>query len=207
MIREIYNEYEWNNLIPEFKESLFAPAINIISDTIEVGIDSVLSDSLKDIPICGTIINAGKFVQNIHERNLLKQTIVFIKSFNDHTIEKNKLDKYRDSLKNDPKKEEKELGRLLIYLNRFIDDEKSKFIANVFKYYIYEFYDWDKFCELTETVDRLFVSDISELIKIYVKRGFSKKEITYKHERLISVGLLEDKRFPSAISTEELEKF
>ena len=58
-----------NELIPSFEKSLFDSSLAASGiDILEIGIDSVLQDGLfKDIPIVGTIVNMGKFAQNVHD--------------------------------------------------------------------------------------------------------------------------------------------
>ncbi len=70
-----------NELVPAFEISLFETSISEIGiEFAELGIDSILQDGLlKDIPIVGKIVNVGKFAQNIYDRNLLRQTLSFIK--------------------------------------------------------------------------------------------------------------------------------
>ena len=190
MISETKTE---NMLIPAFNSSLFdSPAMDITTELLEVGLDSILDEGLlKDIPILGVIVKTGNLARNIYDRNLLRQTFMFINSFKDKTIESEKLIKYRDSLYKNPKKAEQELGRVLVYLNRFVDLQKSQFIASAYRYYISEFYSWDQFCELAEVVDRLFVSDIVELMQL--GRAETSVDIyhkTYMHDRLTALGLL-----------------
>ena len=69
-----------SQIITPFKESLFNDNLkDVAGDIIELGIDSILEDGLlRDIPIVNTIVGTFKFGQNIHDRNLLKQTIIFI---------------------------------------------------------------------------------------------------------------------------------
>lgn len=73
------------NLIPSLKASLFNPISTSMSDSLidiaELGLDSVLQDGvLKDVPIFGTIASLCKTGVNLRERNLIRQTAVFITS-------------------------------------------------------------------------------------------------------------------------------
>lgn len=86
---------------------------------------------------------------------------------------------------------EAELGRVLILLNKNIDTIKSIFEARFYAAYIDNSISWDEFCELCDITDRLFISDISNLKEAYVNKGVTNEmTITYKYDRLISVGLL-----------------
>ena len=63
----------------------------------------------------------GKTAQNIHDRNLLKQTIKFINTFNEKSISTQKVEKYKNHLDSNPKYAEEELGRVIILLNSNVD--------------------------------------------------------------------------------------
>ena len=181
-----------DKLIPAFKASLFDSNLtDLPKDIIEAGIDSFLdNDALKEIPIFRTIIGVAKTAQNIYDRNLLRQTSVFIEELNSGTISPDKLWKYQQKINNDPKCAERELSRVLILLNSTIDLEKSKILAKLYKAYISEKILWDDFCELTEALNRLFTVDINLLITLYQDSAYIVPESRqYQIERLVSQGL------------------
>lgn len=185
-----------NELVPVFETSLFdSPIMDIEIEFAEIGIDAVLNDGLlKDIPIVSTVVGLGKFAQNIYDRNLLRQTLMFIKEFNCNGGNSNQAEQHRHKLQQNPKMMEAELGRVLIILNKNIDLIKSQFEAKFYAAYINERISWDEFCELCDVTDRLFVSDIDNLKLAYVNNGVKKNmPITYRYDRLISVGLLVNK--------------
>ena len=162
-----------NEIIDPFKESLFNDKFKgILGDTIEIGIDSILTDdSLREIPIVNTIIGTFKFGQNIHDRNLLKQTMIFIQEFNNNSnnekVQKY-ISKYKKNITNNPKKAEIELGRVMIILNRNIDDIKSSILAKLYLSYIENKIDWSKFCDLSEVNERLSKVIIEEQSEAYI---------------------------------------
>ena len=181
-----------DKLTEDFKKSLICNIENGLEDFLELSIDSFIDDeTLKDIPIVSSIVNCLKFAKNIYDRNLLKQTIVFINELNNGTISKDKLIAYKSTIENNPKKCEKELGRILKLLNMFIDTEKSIMLAKFFKSYINKEIAWNEFCEYSEIINRIFIQDIHILIKIYNKEviGSWNKE-RYRIERLVAVGLI-----------------
>ena len=105
-----------DKIIPSFSSSLFDGSKDSIGDIVEIGIDSLLDDGLfKDIPIVNMLVGVKNTYQNIHDRNLLKQTLAFIKQFNSGTIDQNKLIKYKELINSDSKKAEKELGEYLSF--------------------------------------------------------------------------------------------
>ena len=140
-----------NKIIPSFRDSVFTNALGDPSlDILEIGIDSIFENEiLKSIPIAKIFFGIGKAVINLHDRNLLKQTFEFIKSLNNKEISEEKLNKYKNKI-SDISVAEKELGRVLILLNSFIDKEKSQILALLFRAYVNEDISWESFCEYSE---------------------------------------------------------
>ncbi|MDD4592744.1 MAG: hypothetical protein PHG06_20315, partial [Parabacteroides sp.] len=93
-----------DKIIPTFEVSLLEPAFSSSIELAEIGIDSLIDNGiLKNIPIVSLLVGIGKTAQNIHDRNLLKQTLNFIKAFNDRYISEEKLRKYRNAINKNPK--------------------------------------------------------------------------------------------------------
>lgn len=181
-----------DKLTEDFEKSLFNDSKETLMDYVEVGIDCFINDEiLKEIPIVETIVSVLNVGKNIHDRNLLKQTLTFISEFNNNSISRERLEKYKLKIENDTKKCEEELGRVLLLLNNFIDREKSLMLAKLFKSYINEKINWDEFCEYSEIVSRIFIQDLKILKDIYNKviiddTGSNK----FRIERLYNTGLI-----------------
>ena len=181
-----------DKLTNEFKDSLICNTEDVFKDCLELGIDNFIEDGiLKDIPIVNSIVSGLKIAKNIYDRNLLKQTLTFIKELNNGTINKEKLIAYRSTIENNTRKCEEELGRVLLYLNMFIDKEKSVMLAKLFKAYIGQIITWNEFCEYSEIINRFFLEDL--LILKYIKEGVKykgKDGDNFRVERLYSLGIL-----------------
>lgn len=182
-----------DKVIPAFETSLLEPVFSSSIELTEIGIDSLLEDGFfKNIPIVSLLIGIGKTAQNIHDRNLLKQTLIFIKTFNDKQISEDKLKKYKEAINKSPKKAEEELGRVLIILNGNIEIKKSQMLAKIYRAYIEEIIRWNQFCELSDVVNRLFIVDINLLYKVYKNKiNDTSQCYAYQADRLISLGLLD----------------
>ena len=144
-------------LIPAFEQSVFN---NIFTDSIvdiaEVGIDSILKDGLlKNLPIINILLGTTRTVKNIYERNMLKNTALFLNELNAQKIDTVKLQAFKERIADESVKEQ-ELGRVLILLNQYVDNIKSVILGKLFFKYVNQEYDWDKFCELSDTLNRLF---------------------------------------------------
>lgn len=181
-----------DKIIPSFSSSLFNGSKDSLSDIAELGIDSLLDDGLlKDIPIVSILIGVKNTYQNIHDRNLLKQTLAFIKQFNEGTINQEKLEEYKNTINSNSKKAEKELGRVLIILNFTIDIDKSKMLANLYRNYINGKINWNLFCEFSEIIRLLFLNDFKIIGLIYIKQITDTSGIEiYPIDRLTSLGIV-----------------
>ena len=164
---------------------------------------SLFDDSKDKIPIVKTIVGVLKVGKNVHDRNLLKQTLVFINEFNRNEIRQDKIEEYKKRIENDPQKCEDELGRIILLLNNFIDREKSIMLSKVFKAYVGQLLNWNDFCEYSEIINRLFIQDFSFLQEIYLGRisDTTNRSDIYKVERLNSLGIIGMAFKSSTIST------
>lgn len=183
-----------DKIVPAFETTLFDSTLSdACIDMAELGIDSLLDDGVfKSVPIVSVLVGIGKTAQNLHDRNLLKQTIKFINTFNEKSITPAKLQKYKEHLYSNPKFAEDELGRVLITLNSNVDLKKSEILARFYRAYVEQQINWDTFCELSEVTSRMFVSDIKLLFAVYNKQVSDTSQCpVYQADRLIALGLLD----------------
>lgn len=182
-----------DKIVPAFKNTLFDSTLSdACTDMAKLGIDSLLDDGLfKSIPIVSVLVGIGKTAQNLHDRNLLKQTVKFINTFNERSVAPDKLEKYKERLCNNPKFAEEELGRVLIILNSNVDLKKSEILARFFRAYMEQKIDWNTFCELSEVTSRMFISDIELLFSVHNRQISDTSQCrVYQADRLIALGLL-----------------
>lgn len=180
-------------LVPLFSEEVFDPSYADLGiDLLEVGIDTILTDGiLKELPIVKTCVGVWKFGCAVRDRNLLLQTLAFIHELNNRTISPKKIDKYRAEIMSDPIKAEKELGRVLVILDRTVDQSKSQLLSRAFAAYVNMDIGWDTFRELSDVIDRLFIDDIPFLRSISESSsGIIPRPQHYSVERLIAMGLV-----------------
>ena len=182
-----------NELVATFKSSLFDSSLaGVATEIIETGIDSVLEAGLlKDIPIINLVVGVGQAAFKVRDYILLKQTMNFIAHLHDGSVTSEQFKKYKEELEQDPQKADRELSRVIILIDRIIDDEKTKMLASLFRAYIEKLVTWERFCELSEALDRLFITDVQMLKRIknpeikvlYLEGG-------YIADRLVSVGFV-----------------
>lgn len=184
-----------DKVIPEFEESIFnldSDLSELLMDYAEIGIDSIIDDSFQKIPIIRLVAGIGQAAQNLHDRNMLKQTLAFIYEFNNNKILEENIKEYKERIDSSAVFAEEELGRVLVLLNGTVDSIKSKFLARFFAAYVDKKINWNKFCELSDVCSRIFVSDIELLKDVYLGKVSDTCQCEdYRADRLISLGLLD----------------
>ena len=181
-------------LVDSFQASLFDTSKDVAKkwaeNIVEVGIDSLMENELvKSIPVVGTVFELAKFGLNLYARNLNAQLVTFINEFNSGTVDKAVLDKHKKALEN-TKSAEAELGRVLFLLNSNIDIDKSRYEAKFYRAYVYERISWEQFCELCDITNRLYIYDVDVLKETFANHGVNAMKVSYRHKRLMSIGLL-----------------
>ena len=191
-------------IVSSMQETLFETTAKNMSDSIleltELGLDELLEDGVvKDIPIIRTVYALCKTGLNIRERNFIRQTAVFISAFNAGTLEKEKLIAHRQELENDPQKAAKEIERVVLLLDRMLEEDQSEVLGKLYRAYVWEQIPWDLFVELSEVNARMFLSDYKELSAIAQKPIKQEESVSahrmYKIQRLISLGLLTENTY------------
>lgn len=187
-----------SNIISSLKETLFDNTSTItesILDLAEIALDSKIAEGvLRDIPILNTIANLCKTGFIIRNKILLVQLAKFIEAYNSKTIDPVMLEKHRRKLEDNPKKFERELQRIIILLDRAIEEKQSKNLGAFYRNYINCKINYAQFVELSEANDRLFLIDVDFLKEIYYSPIKENAELTpqqeYQIERLKSLGLI-----------------
>lgn len=183
-----------NELVPPLKQTVFeTDACEIATDLLEVGIDTVLAEGiLRDIPIVSTIVGASRVIQDVHDRHLLVQTLEFIRALREQSISRDELERHRGKLDADPKYAEEELGRVLVILDATLDREKSRLLAKLYGALVTKKINWDRFCELTDVTNRMFLADLPTLRAISAEevQNTTQCDDAYRVDRLSSLGLI-----------------
>ncbi len=184
-----------DELVPAFEESIFDPSLaDACADLAEAGIDAIINnDAIKAIPFASPVIGIARTILNVRDRNVLRQTAAFVSSLHEGTIDYEKLERHREELKKNPKKANKELGRVMVLLDRSVDLKKSRILGRIYRAFLYGELDWEGFCELAEALDRAFLSDLKLLCRI--RLGEIEKtdsDTEYRASRLASLGLLNE---------------
>lgn len=184
-------------MVPALQDSLLDHIVDPIIDIGEVFLDSVLEDGiLKDIPIIGVIAGMAKAGTKLRERHLAKNTIAFIQGFKSQTVSEDQILEYRERMK-DHKIAEKELGYVLIMLDKEIQMKKTKFLGKAYGSFVQGKISWEKFLELSEAISKIFLSDFLLLGKVVNNSPLevhTDDASYYRFRRLEGLGLLDDSK-------------
>ena len=146
-------------------------------------------DPFKSIPIVGALVGSVQAAQNIRERNLLIQTAEFLDAFKKGSIDDETLSEYRRKLRVNPRRAEKELGRVIVLLDRSTESEKARVLGRLYGSFVFGRLSWEGFCELADAVDRAFVIDLYYLTKVFDGEVTDTGgEDGYRSERLYASG-------------------
>lgn len=184
-----------NSIVEITAESIINYNLESIIDFAEIGLDNLLDESvLKEIPMVKTAVSIVKTGFAIREKHMLKKTLIFINQLNTNGLNDEVYEAYKEKLKSKDKILYRELENILIIIDRFIDANKSKILANLFYNYIHKKITWDDFQELSIIVDNIFIKDLSEMRNIYDKRELTMNDIINQNSfnRLKTQNLVKD---------------
>lgn len=177
------------NLVSAFNDSLKSEILLTAADLGEVALDSFLDSGIvKDIPLLNTVISLFKIGHSVGDAFYIKKLATFINAVNQKTIETQKVDKYKKSIYDNPKKFKKDIEVILVLINRFIDCEKATHLAKLYIAYLEDKTDWKDFVKYSQVIDQLFNEDLEVLFLKGVL--LSKRKDSDDVLRLASLGLL-----------------
>ena len=186
-----------DNLIESFKSSIFGENLekieNILS-TIEEPIDVLSEDPIiKAIPIVSKIVSLSRACLAINDRILIKKLTIFITSMNNGSVSDKKLQDYKNKLESNPKILNRDLEKILVLIEKEVEEDKVKILAQLYKSYINGNLDWDELIHSSEIVRNLFLIDLIQLKPLYSEKEIKRNDGYYPFSmsRLNSLGLVE----------------
>ena len=121
-------------------------SIDTSIDYAELTLDEILADdTLKEIPIVKTLMSIAKIGLNIKERFFVKKLLTFLRELHLQKIDTQRLEEFKGKFENEPKFKAKVTEQIMIYNDAFLNIEKSKILAKLFKSHIEGKFDWEHF--------------------------------------------------------------
>lgn len=136
------------------------------------------------------VIEVIKFGNSIREKHYINKIEKFLIELNNGSVDEIKKKSHQYKLNNDKKFAEKELTRVLIVLDKFIDENKAILLARLYQSFINEEISWKLFCEYTEVINQIFIEDINCVYNYINVDSLNYIGEEYRLNRLSSLGLI-----------------
>lgn len=138
------------------EEEILDTTLDLAVDYAEIAIDNILENEIiKELPVVKTLAGLIRGGLAIKERFFLKKLLVFLKEFHEAEIDDERLKKFKERFSSNDRFKEKVTENILVFIERFESSIKSKVLARLFKSYIDDKLDWQKFVNLSICLDNL----------------------------------------------------
>ncbi len=171
------------------KESLLADTGSLAAECIDAGLSFVDNPIIQSIPIASLLLGAAKIGYGIYTYWTCYNYVRFITKVRAGNVTDKEIKKHLDKM-DTPKKLNKELGMVAVYLQKNTVENKADIYASIYISFIKEEITFDDLCELFEITDRLFVKDIAILYEIGMHGHIPGFNQSYQIHRLESLGLV-----------------
>jgi hypothetical protein len=160
----LYSMENQNNLLnknttslsSQFSKELLEPSIDLSVDYSEVFIDDLIEDGiLKEIPIVKSVVGVIKAGISINQFWFAKKLLTFIREFNTGQIDSEKKIKFQEKINSDLKYRKKVTEQVMVFLDKYLEINKAKVSANLFKAFVEEKLTYDQFISISISLDRL----------------------------------------------------
>jgi len=133
-------------LTSQISEEIVKTSLDIGIDYAELAFDEILNDGvLNEIPLVKSLISIAKIGINIKEKFFIKKLLTFLREFHSQNINNEKLDTFKTKFAEDSKFRANITEQIMIFNDAFLNIEKSKILAKLFKSYIEGYFDWNYF--------------------------------------------------------------
>ena len=140
-------------------------ALDALIDLVERGLDAVTKDeTVKDIPVIGTIVRLARTGIGIRDFLFLKKLSKFLQDL--QAVSDEKREAYISKLQTSERERLKVGEHLLLLLDRFENMEKPSYLARAFLAYLSGEISLDEFVRLSFVIDRCFISDLRIITNI-----------------------------------------
>lgn len=144
---------EDNNLLDNISNEIVSTSIDLATDYAELSIDEIIGEAFAEVPIIKTLLAIGKIGINIKEKRFIKKLLVFLKEFHSGNVDPNELEKFKQKFNSDNKYRDKVTEHIVVFVDSFLQIEKSKIFAKLFHGYINSNYNWEYFSDLSAALE------------------------------------------------------
>ncbi len=156
------------------KKEIIYPSIDLTIDYSEIALDSILDNQafLKEIPILKHIVSIVKIGLGIRERYFIKKLLIFLEEFHKGRIDPEKHEKFKSKFSNNKPYQKNVIDHLMIWIDRFDSEMKSKILSYLFKAHIENKLNWTRFFELSVCIDKLHPSGFEAFYLLYTEQDY-----------------------------------
>ena len=143
----------------DLEKTLSSDSINISSDMLEIGLDSILKDGLlKDIPVFSTLTSIAKLGLNIKDRLFIKKLVHFL--YETQNISISKRQEVIDEI-NKSQKYQSTVGEKLIFIIDKSDEiSKARHVGKLFSFVLSQKISYTMFVRCSEAINKTFNPDL-----------------------------------------------
>lgn len=139
---------------------------DILIDYADIGIDTIFDDEIvKEIPVVKTIAAVYRIGLSIKDRYFAKKLLIFLSEYHKGVLEPEDKEKFYNDMKNISYRNNV-IETVIIYLDRYAEQDKALIYANLLIGHIKGKYDWSLFKYFSNCLDSIFLNDI-EMLKIF----------------------------------------
>lgn len=182
-------------IINDLKKTLiYKDKYDLGQDILEISIDNVFENEIiKQIPVVKSLLTVGHVCNSIKQRANAKKFCEFLNELNSGSLSSEKLISHINKLNNDPKRLNEELERIIMIIDNQTNFKKTQILGRLYKAYILKDLNQDYFFELTDVLDRFFLSDLEVLSNIYNISNLDDNDLNkVSLGRLDAIGLVYD---------------
>ncbi len=159
-----------DSLTASFEKEIFNNTFDLSVNYSEIALDLIsTSEIVKEIPWVKTLAAFYNITSSINSRYNIKKILVFLQEFHSHQINSKKLDEFKYKLNNNNEYKNEILEITLVLIEKFVDIEKSKILANLLKAHVEEDLTWEDYRKLSFVLNQLNPSGYIFLIKSFNK--------------------------------------
>lgn len=181
-----------NILSESFRKTIKDNAVNAAGGLVETGLDTVIDNELlKSVPFVSTAVSFYRIGTTIRERHHLIKLLTFIEEINAGTADSAKREKYIRKFEENMQFREKELNYIIIILDRYINQNKTKWLARLYLAYLDEIITLREFMVYSEVIDALLPGDEEFLCHDRIPKDINSDVYKLYEQRFCSMGLFE----------------
>lgn len=118
-------------------------------DIFEVSIDTLMEGVVKDLPIIKSFVAFYKGALGIREAHLIKKILLFFDQLHSGVVSDSDLNLFLGKFETDNSYRKKVTNHIMILNDRFIEEQKSRYFANLLAAHIHKHLTYEEYFEMS----------------------------------------------------------